>query len=165
MVEETRARLADAEAELGRLRALLDALPPHVSSPARARRPRSTRVDRALADRIPAEVTAMEPDLDRIRALMDVLGSPQRSYPSIHLTGTNGKTSTARMIDALLRAFGLRPGRYTQPAPVDRHRADRIDGVPLDEERVRRRRTTRSRPYLALVDSRRGAAGDATSRC
>ena len=54
-------------------------------------------------------------DLGRIAALLDLLGSPQRAYPAIHITGTNGKTSTARMIDALLRAHGLRTGRYTSP--------------------------------------------------
>ncbi len=60
----------------------------------------------------------------RIEALLDLLGSPQRAYPSIHLTGTNGKTSTARMIDSLLRA--LRPAHRPlhQPAPGDGARAD-----------------------------------------
>ena len=56
-----------------------------------------------------------ELDLGRIEALLDSLGSPQRAYPAIHITGTNGKTSTARMIDSLLRAHGLRTGRYTSP--------------------------------------------------
>src|SRR5262249_42356368 len=59
--------------------------------------------------------TRMVFDMRKIRELMDVLGSPQRAYPAIHLTGTNGKTSTARMIDALLRAHGLHTGRYTSP--------------------------------------------------
>ena len=54
-------------------------------------------------------------DLSKIERLLDLLGSPQRAYPAIHLTGTNGKTSTARMIDSLLRAFGLHTGRYTSP--------------------------------------------------
>ena len=55
------------------------------------------------------------PSLDRIAALLELLGEPQRAYPVIHLTGTNGKTSTSRMIDTLLRAFGLRTGRFTSP--------------------------------------------------
>ncbi|MBQ1014237.1 dihydrofolate synthase, partial [Micromonospora sp. M51] len=59
--------------------------------------------------------TRMVFELDRIESLLDLLGSPQRAYPAIHLTGTNGKTSTARMIDSLLRAFGLHTGRYTSP--------------------------------------------------
>ncbi|WP_322767778.1 folylpolyglutamate synthase/dihydrofolate synthase family protein [Frankia sp. Cr1] len=71
-----------------------------------------TRVSRALAERFPHR---MLPDLERMRDLVDLLGQPQRAYPSIHLTGTNGKTSTARMVDSLLCAFGIRPGRYTSP--------------------------------------------------
>ena len=55
------------------------------------------------------------PTLDRVRRLVELLGDPQRSYPVIHLTGTNGKTSTARMIDGLLREAGLRTGRFTSP--------------------------------------------------
>src|SRR3954453_23462861 len=88
----------------------------------------------ALADRFPSE-SSMAPDLDRIRALMDLLGSPQRAYPSIHLTGTNGKTSTARMVDSLLRASGLRTGRFTSPhldSPTER---STLDGTPLSEDR------------------------------
>src|SRR5690606_41484457 len=50
-------------------------------------------------------------DLGRIEELLDTLGNPQHAYPSIHITGTNGKTSTARMIDSLLRAHGLRTGQ------------------------------------------------------
>ena len=57
----------------------------------------------------------MHPTRERIEALLDLLGHPQRSYRAIHLTGTNGKTSTARMIDELLRGFGLRTGRFTSP--------------------------------------------------
>jgi len=59
--------------------------------------------------------TRMVFDLSRIEALLDLLGSPQRAYPAVHVTGTNGKTSTVRMVDALLRAHGLRTGRYTSP--------------------------------------------------
>ena len=61
----------------------------------------------------------IEPSLDRIAALTDLLGAPQRNYPVIHVTGTNGKTSTGRMIEALLRSFGLRTGLLTSPHLVD----------------------------------------------
>ncbi len=88
------------------------------------------RVRRALESRIEARV---EPDLDRITDVMDLLGSPQRSYPSIHLTGTNGKTSTTRMVDALLRSFGLRTGRYTSPHLTSITERIAIDGVPLGD--------------------------------
>jgi dihydrofolate synthase / folylpolyglutamate synthase len=57
----------------------------------------------------------LEPSLDRIRALCTLMGDPQHAYPVVHLTGTNGKTSTARMVDALLRALDLRTGRFTSP--------------------------------------------------
>ena len=55
------------------------------------------------------------PSIERIAALVDILGSPQLTYPTIHVGGTNGKTTTTRMIDALLFAHGLRTGRFTSP--------------------------------------------------
>src|SRR5689334_6372246 len=79
--------------------------------------------------------TRMAFDMQKIRDLMDVLGSPQRAYPAIHLTGTNGKTSTARMIDSLLRAHGLHTGRYTSPHLETVRERISLDGVPVDEER------------------------------
>jgi dihydrofolate synthase/folylpolyglutamate synthase len=79
--------------------------------------------------------TRMVFDLGRIQELLDVLGSPQRAYPSIHITGTNGKTSTARMIDSLLRAHGLHTGRYTSPHLETVRERISLDGVPVDEER------------------------------
>src|SRR3982751_3498405 len=80
--------------------------------------------------------TRMAFDLQKIRDLMDVLGSPQRAYPAIHLTGTNGKTSTARMIDALLRAHGLHTGRYTSPHLETVRERISLDGEPVSEERL-----------------------------
>ncbi|MFI6675393.1 bifunctional folylpolyglutamate synthase/dihydrofolate synthase [Kribbella sp. NPDC050470] len=59
--------------------------------------------------------TKLEPSLDRIVNVMRLLGDPQRRYRSIHITGTNGKTSTARMVEALLAASGERTGRLTSP--------------------------------------------------
>lgn len=77
----------------------------------------------------------MVADRRRIEALLDLLGSPQLAYPSIHITGTNGKTSTARMIDSLLRAHGLRGGRYTSPHLETVRERISIEGEPLSEER------------------------------
>ncbi len=91
------------------------------------------RVNAALATRWPE--TRLEPSLQRIRALVDLLGQPQRSYPVEHLTGTNGKTSTARMIDALLRGLGLRTGRFTSPHLESVTERISLDGQPLDVER------------------------------
>ena len=82
--------------------------------------------------------TRMVFDIGRIIELLDVLGSPQRAYPAIHLTGTNGKTSTARMIDSLLRAYGLHTGRYTSPHLETVRERITLDGEPVDEERFTR---------------------------
>ncbi|GAA2691112.1 bifunctional folylpolyglutamate synthase/dihydrofolate synthase [Actinoplanes palleronii] len=91
-----------------------------------------TEVEAALNER---GFTRMVFDMQKIRDLMDVLGSPQRAYPAIHLTGTNGKTSTARMIDALLRACGLHTGRYTSPHLETVRERISLDGDPVSEER------------------------------
>ncbi|MFI5938599.1 bifunctional folylpolyglutamate synthase/dihydrofolate synthase [Actinoplanes sp. NPDC051494] len=80
--------------------------------------------------------TRMDFDMQKIRDLMDVLGSPQRAYPAIHLTGTNGKTSTARMIDSLLRAHGLHTGRYTSPHLESVRERISLDGEPVSEEQL-----------------------------
>ncbi|HEY3505309.1 MAG TPA: folylpolyglutamate synthase/dihydrofolate synthase family protein [Actinocatenispora sp.] len=72
---------------------------------------------------------------ERIVRLLDLLGNPQRAFRSIHLTGTNGKTSTARMIDALLRAHGVRTGRYTSPHLETVRERISLDGEPVDERR------------------------------
>ncbi len=70
-------------------------------------------IEQALIKRWPEN--KIEPTLDRIIALTDLLGSPQLSYPTIHIAGTNGKTSTSRMIDALMSELGYRTGRFTSP--------------------------------------------------
>lgn len=70
-------------------------------------------IEQALLARWPE--TRIEPTLDRIAALVDILGSPQLTYPTIHIGGTNGKTTTSRMIDSLLFEMGLRTGRFTSP--------------------------------------------------
>ncbi|GHJ06190.1 dihydrofolate synthase [Micromonospora humidisoli] len=107
---------------------------------------------------VDAELTArgftrMHFSLDRIESLLDLLGSPQRAYPSIHLTGTNGKTSTARMIDSLLRAFGLHTGRYTSPHLETVRERISLDGEPVDEARfVATYREVK--PLADLVDQR-----------
>ena len=97
--------------------------------------------------------TRMDFDIRKIRDLMDVLGSPQRAYPAIHLTGTNGKTSTARMIDALLRSHGLHTGRYTSPHLETVRERISLDGDPVSEERLVA--TYREvEPLAELIDAR-----------
>ncbi len=90
-------------------------------------------VEAALLSRWPE--TRIAPSLERISALCELLGDPQRAAPVIHLTGTNGKTSTARMIDALLRGRGLRTGRFTSPHVESMRERICVDGEPLSEER------------------------------
>ncbi len=94
---------------------------------------------------------AIEPSLDRISALATLLGDPQRACPVIHITGTNGKTSTARMIEALLRARGLRTGLYTSPHLSSVRERICVDGEPLPAE-VFVAVYDEIAPYLALVD-------------
>lgn len=91
------------------------------------------QVEHVLDQRWPE--TKVEPSTARMQALMDLLGSPQRSYPCIHIGGTNGKTSVARMVDALLTALQQRTGRTTSPhlqAAVERIA---IDGQPISPGR------------------------------
>lgn len=89
-------------------------------------------VDKELLER---GFTRMVFEPERIVRLLDLLGNPQRAFRSIHLTGTNGKTSTARMVDALLRAHGVRTGRYTSPHLETVRERISLDGEPIDERR------------------------------
>ena len=104
----------------------------------------------ALYARLPQR---MVPDLERIIDLVDLLGSPQKAFPSIHVTGTNGKTSTVRMIDSLLRAFGLRTGRTTSPHLESIRERICLDGEPLTEEQFAAA-YAEVLPYARIVDSR-----------
>jgi dihydrofolate synthase/folylpolyglutamate synthase len=107
-------------------------------------------VEAVLDRRWPESV--MEPSLDRIAALVDLLGDPHRGYPVVHLTGTNGKTSTARMIDALLTEIGLRTGRYTSPHLQRATERINLDNRPVTPERyVEIYRDVA--PFVELVDA------------
>ena len=107
----------------------------------------------AVADLDARQPSRMVPDLDRIRALADLLDHPERTYPSVHVTGTNGKTTTARLIGRILCAHGLAAGLYTSPhlwsvtervALCDRE-------IPEDEFAEM---YSHLRPYLVEVDAR-----------
>ena len=95
----------------------------------------------------------IHPTNDRMRALVELLGDPQRNYRAIHLTGTNGKTSTARMVDELLREFGLRTGRYTSPHLTSVTERVVIDGAPVSD-RTFVEGYREIEPYLSVVDDR-----------
>jgi dihydrofolate synthase / folylpolyglutamate synthase len=113
--------------------------------------------DRADLARVQAELrerwpeSRLDPTLDRIRMLVDLLGDPQRSYPVIHVAGTNGKTTTTRIIDALLRGFGLRVGRFTSPDLASVTERISLDGEPISD-RLFVATYEDIRPYLELVD-------------
>ncbi|MEU4575946.1 MULTISPECIES: folylpolyglutamate synthase/dihydrofolate synthase family protein [Nonomuraea] len=93
-----------------------------------------------------------EPTLDRIAALLDLLGSPQRAYPVVHIAGTNGKTSTARLTEVLLRERNLRVGRFTSPHLVTMRERITVDGEPLSEERFTEVYEEIA-PYVELADT------------
>jgi len=93
---------------------------------------RLVEVERSLLHRWPE--SRIEPSLDRIRAVTDALGRPQDAVPVVHVTGTNGKTTTSRMVDDLLRASGLRVGRYTSPHLETMRERIVLDGEPVDAE-------------------------------
>jgi dihydrofolate synthase / folylpolyglutamate synthase len=93
----------------------------------------------------------ISPTLERIAALASVLGDPQHAFQVIHVTGTNGKTSTTRMIETLLRERGLRTGRFTSPHLVSMRERICVDGVPLSAERFIELYEEIS-PYVAMVD-------------
>ena len=96
--------------------------------------------------------TRIEPSLDRMRALMDLLGEPQRNYPCVHVAGTNGKSSVTRIVDALLTAFGQRTGRTTSPhlqAAVERIAVDNRAISPARYVEVYRE----IEPFVQMVDA------------
>ena len=95
---------------------------------------------------------SINPSLERITALVTLLGDPQRAFPVIHITGTNGKTSTARMTETLLRARGLRTGLFTSPHLSYVGERICVDGQPLSAERFADA-YDEIRPYVELVDS------------
>jgi len=107
------------------------------------------QVEHLLDQRWPE--TKLEPSTSRISALMELLGSPQRGCPSIHIAGTNGKTSVARMVDALLTAFSRRTGRTTSPHLQSAVERISIDGRPISPAKYVE--TYREiEPFVQLVD-------------
>jgi dihydrofolate synthase/folylpolyglutamate synthase len=111
---------------------------------------RYDQVQAALLARWPEN--KLEPSLERMAALVNLLGDPQRAYAVVHVAGTNGKSSTSRMIESVLRAFGLRTGLVTSPHLVDVRERILIDGEPISEERFVEVYND-IEPYLALVDA------------
>ncbi|MGZ4516768.1 MAG: bifunctional tetrahydrofolate synthase/dihydrofolate synthase [Mycobacteriaceae bacterium] len=124
----------------------------------------STREQRAALAAVEAELnqrwpeTTIDPTLTRITALMDMLGSPQRNYPAVHVAGTNGKTSVTRMIDALFTRLQLRTGRMTSPHLQMVTERIGIDNEPISPERYVEAFTDIA-PFIQMVDERSAADG------
>jgi dihydrofolate synthase / folylpolyglutamate synthase len=112
---------------------------------------RMREVEREIISRRPEH--SVDLALDRMADLVSLLGDPQRACPVIHITGTNGKTSTARMIDALLRSRGLRTGRFTSPHLVSIRERICVDGAPVSAERFVEA-YEEILPFVQLVDDR-----------
>ena len=107
-------------------------------------------VEEELNERWPE--TKIEPSLERIEMLMDLLGHPERSFDVIHIAGTNGKSSTARMVDSLLRAFHRRVGLVTSPHLQRVTERIGIDGQPI-HPRDYVRIWHEIKPFVEMVDA------------
>ena len=110
-----------------------------------------------LLTRIPEH--KLRPRLEPTRRAVELLGDPQKSYRVIHVTGTNGKTSTTRFIERILRELGLRTGRFTSPHLVRLNERMAIDGEPVEDE-VLFEVWQDIAPILEIVDAELEAAGD-----
>jgi len=108
-------------------------------------------IEAALLARWPE--TRIAPTLERVAALTDILGSPQLTYPTIHVGGTNGKTSTSRMIDSMLFEMCLRTGRFTSPHLESYLERISINGQPISAAELIFSYNDIS-PYLDLMDSK-----------
>jgi dihydrofolate synthase/folylpolyglutamate synthase len=95
---------------------------------------RATEVEESLLTRIPEN--KVRPRLQPTRRAVELLGDPQKSYRVIHVTGTNGKTSTTRFIERILREHGLRTGRFTSPHLVKLGERMALDGEAVSDERL-----------------------------
>jgi dihydrofolate synthase / folylpolyglutamate synthase len=100
----------------------------------------------------------IDPTLDRVAEVLDLLGNPQRAFRVVHVTGTNGKTSTVRMIERLVRELGLRTGQFTSPHLVRAAERIVVDGEAISDERFVEVWEDVA-PYVAMVDERSQAAG------
>ena len=117
------------------------------------------------ADRVYGELLARvgeanpQPRLAPTRRVLELLGDPQRAYPIIHITGTNGKTSTSRITESILRAYGLRTGLMISPHLVRVNERIVIDGEPITNEAFVANWDD-ILPYLQMVDSELIEAGE-----
>jgi dihydrofolate synthase/folylpolyglutamate synthase len=104
--------------------------------------------------------TSVRPRLAPTRRALEILGDPQRAYPVIQVAGTNGKTSTSRMIESLLRAHGLRVGLFTSPHLERFNERIVIDGEPI-ADRGLADNWQDVEPYLRMTDAELAEQGEA----
>ncbi|WP_341999176.1 bifunctional folylpolyglutamate synthase/dihydrofolate synthase [Microbacterium sp. LWH7-1.2] len=102
----------------------------------------------------------VQPRVERTRRMLELLDDPQKTYRVVHVTGTNGKTSTSRMIESLVRAHGLRTGLFTSPHLERFTERIMIDGEPIDDAAVADA-WDEIAPFVDLVDAELAANGDA----
>ena len=112
---------------------------------------RMRQVEAEILSRAPEH--QVQPSLERVEAVLDLLGNPERTYRTVHITGTNGKTSTARMTERLLAAGGMRTGRFTSPHLATIRERISLDGEPISEEGFIAAWEDVA-PYIAMVDER-----------
>jgi dihydrofolate synthase/folylpolyglutamate synthase len=121
---------------------------------------------RAAAEAVHAQLlgrggeAAPNPRLEATRRAVELLGDPQRSFAVVHVTGTNGKTSTSRMIESILRAYGLRTGLLTSPHLLRINERIMIDGEPISDQALADNWADVA-PYLLMIDAELAANGDA----
>jgi len=136
-----------------------------MSSGAEHTRRQAEREARTAADEVYAAILSrapehdIDPTLERVRQVCELLGDPQKAYRVVHLTGTNGKTSTSRMVERLVREHGLRTGRFTSPHLTRVTERIAIDGEPISDERFVEVWQDVA-PYVHLVDQRSAERGE-----
>jgi dihydrofolate synthase/folylpolyglutamate synthase len=119
-------------------------------------RKRMREIEQSILMRAPEH--DLEPSLDRVAAVMELLGDPQHAFPVIHVTGTNGKTSTTRMIERMLREMGLSTGRFTSPHLHNIRERIALNGEPIDAERFIASYED-VLPFIEMVDARSALDG------
>ncbi|WP_244666678.1 bifunctional folylpolyglutamate synthase/dihydrofolate synthase [Myceligenerans indicum] len=100
----------------------------------------------------------IDPTMARVERVLELLGDPHRAFRTVHITGTNGKSSTARMVESLVREHGLRTGLFTSPHLSSVTERIQIDGEPVDEERFVEVFEDVA-PYIGVVDRESEAEG------
>jgi dihydrofolate synthase / folylpolyglutamate synthase len=122
--------------------------------------------DRSRADAVYAALLErqgeqwVQPRVERTRRVLELLDDPQRTFRVVHVTGTNGKTSTSRIVESLLRALGLRTGLFTSPHLERFTERIVIDGEPVSDAAIADA-WDEVAPFIGLVDAELAAAGDA----